>query len=59
MAAALLAVKFFRKGNDFVAAGFLVLSIGRAVMLSGTQLVTPEASLHLLHAMPYGLFLFC
>ena len=36
MATALLSLKFFRKGNDFVAAGFLVFAIGEAVMLSGT-----------------------
>jgi hypothetical protein len=35
-AGALLALKFFRQGNDFVAAGFLVFAIGEAVMLSGT-----------------------
>ena len=36
VATALLALKFFRKGSDFVAAGFLVFAIGEAVMLSGT-----------------------
>lgn len=36
MAAALLSLKFFRKGNDFVAAGFLVFAIGEGVMLSRT-----------------------
>jgi hypothetical protein len=36
MATALLTLKFFRKGNDFVAAGFLVFAIGEGVMLSGT-----------------------
>jgi hypothetical protein len=36
MAAAILTLKFYRKGNDFVAAGFLVFAIGEAVMLSGT-----------------------
>ena len=36
MAAALLSLKFFRKGNDLVAAGFLVFAIGEGVMLSGT-----------------------
>jgi hypothetical protein len=36
VATALLALKFFRKGNDFVAAGFLVFGIGEGVMLSGT-----------------------
>jgi hypothetical protein len=36
MAATLLTLKFFRKGNDLVAAGFLVFAIGEGVMLSGT-----------------------
>lgn len=36
MATSLLTLKFFRKGNDFVAAGFLVFAIGESVMLSGT-----------------------
>jgi hypothetical protein len=36
VATALLSLKFFRKGNDFVAAGFLVFAIGEAAMLSGT-----------------------
>ncbi|HVP48728.1 MAG TPA: hypothetical protein VMT32_19170 [Bryobacteraceae bacterium] len=36
MAASLLALKFFRKGNDIVGAGFLVFAIGEGVMLSGT-----------------------
>jgi hypothetical protein len=36
MAAALLGSKYFRKGHDLVAAGFLVFGIGSAVMLSGT-----------------------
>jgi hypothetical protein len=36
MAAALLALKYFRTGHDLVAAGFLVFAIGEAVMLSGT-----------------------
>ena len=36
MAAALLTLKFFRKGNDLVAAGFLVFAIGEGVMFSGT-----------------------
>ena len=37
MATARLTLKFFRKGNDWVAAGFLVFAIGEAVMLSGTE----------------------
>lgn len=36
MATCLLALRYFRKGNDFVAAGFLVYAIGEAVMLGGT-----------------------
>lgn len=37
VATALLCLKFFRKGdNDVIAAGFLVFSIGEAVMLAGT-----------------------
>jgi hypothetical protein len=35
MAAAILALKFYRKGNDFLAAGFLVFSIAEAVIMSG------------------------
>jgi len=36
MASALLALKYFRTGNDVVAGGFLVFAIGEGVMLSGT-----------------------
>jgi hypothetical protein len=36
VATALLTLKYFRAGNDTVAAGFLVFAIGEAVMLSGT-----------------------
>jgi hypothetical protein len=36
VATALLALRFFRKGNDVVAAGFLVFTIGESVMLAGT-----------------------
>ena len=36
VATALLALKFFRAGNDVVSAGFLVFAIGEAVILSGT-----------------------
>jgi hypothetical protein len=35
LATSLLAIKFFRKGCDAIAAGFLVFAIGEAVMLSG------------------------
>lgn len=43
VATALLALKFFREGKDFVAAGFLVFAIGEGVMLSGTA-AAPAAS---------------
>ncbi len=43
VAASLLALMYFRKGNDSVAAGFLVYAIGEAVMLGGTA-GTLEAS---------------
>ncbi|MEO6911453.1 MAG: hypothetical protein ABI158_11075 [Edaphobacter sp.] len=36
VATSLLALKFFRKGKDGIAAGFLVWAIGESVMLSGT-----------------------
>ena len=36
VAASILALTFYRKGNDCVAAGFLVYAIGEAVMLGGT-----------------------
>jgi hypothetical protein len=36
VAAALLALQFFRKGNDIVAAGFLVFACASSVMLIGT-----------------------
>ena len=36
VATALLALSFFRTGNDIVAAGFLVFTIGESVMLAGT-----------------------
>lgn len=36
MAASLLALRFFRQGNEEVAAGFLMFAIGEAVMLGGT-----------------------
>ncbi len=43
VATALLALKFFRKGNDFIAAGFLVFAIGEGVMLSGTAATLVES----------------
>jgi hypothetical protein len=36
MATALLCLKFFRKGNELIAAGFLVFALGESVILSGT-----------------------
>jgi len=36
MAAAVLALKYFRAGNDIVAAGFFIFAIGEGVLLSGT-----------------------
>jgi hypothetical protein len=36
VATTLLALRFFRKGNDCLAAGFLVFAIGEGVMLGGT-----------------------
>lgn len=43
VATALLALRYFRAGNDGVAAGFLVFAIGESVMLPGTA-ATLEAS---------------
>ena len=43
VAASLLTIRYFRKGNDCVAAGFLVYAIGEGVMLGGTA-GTLEAS---------------
>lgn len=39
VATSLLALRFFRKSNDCVAAGFLVFAIGEGVMLSGTAAI--------------------
>lgn len=36
VAAALLALRFFRAGNDLAGAGFLVFAIGEGIMLEGT-----------------------
>ena len=36
VATALMALKYFRKGNDWLAAGFLVFTVGEALLLSGT-----------------------
>jgi hypothetical protein len=35
MAASLLALKYFRRANDLVAAGFLVFAVGEGVIMSG------------------------
>jgi hypothetical protein len=43
VATSLLALKFFRAGDDIVAGGFLVFAIGEGVLLSGTA-AGPEAS---------------
>jgi hypothetical protein len=37
VATALLALRFFREGNDIVAAGFLVFAIGEGTILSGAR----------------------
>jgi hypothetical protein len=36
VATALLTLKYIRRGNDCLAAGFLVFTIGEALLLSGT-----------------------
>jgi len=41
LACALLTLKFFRKGSDIVAAGFLVFAVGEAAMLSETSANEP------------------
>ena len=38
MACALLAVLFFRRGQDIVAAGFLVFAVGEGVLMSGASM---------------------
>src|SRR5437867_8426917 len=59
VATALLTLKFFRKGNDVVAAGFLVFAIGESVMLVGTTPSFRKAFLPLPLVRPYGLARFC
>jgi len=44
VAAALLALQFFRKQSDLVAAGFLVFAIREGVMLSGTAATLAESA---------------
>ncbi len=36
VATTILALKYFRSGNDALAAGFLIFAVGESVMLSGT-----------------------
>jgi hypothetical protein len=43
VATALLALQFFRKERDIIAAGFLVFSIGEAVMLAGNAATLAES----------------
>lgn len=43
VATSLLTLRFFRKGNDCVAAGFLVFAIGEGVILSGTAAPLAES----------------
>jgi hypothetical protein len=43
MACALLTLAFYRKGQDFVASGFLVFAIGEGIILSGAAMA-PAAS---------------
>ena len=55
MATPLLAIKYFRTGNDVVAGGFLVFAIGESIiMLSGPAGGLRVASLHLQPAPPSG-----
>ncbi len=44
VATALMALRFFRAGSDFAAAGFLVFSIGESVMLVGTATSITEST---------------
>ena len=43
MAACLLALKYFRRANDLVAAGFLVFAIGEGVIMSGAGATLTES----------------
>src|SRR5713226_6616319 len=43
VATSLLALRYFRKGNDVVAAGFLVFAIGEGILLSGTATTLAES----------------
>jgi hypothetical protein len=42
-ATAILAIQFFRKGSDLVAAGFLVFAVGEGVILSGAAATLPAS----------------
>jgi hypothetical protein len=43
VAASILVLRFLRKGNDYVAAGFLVFAIGEGIILSGTAASLAES----------------
>jgi hypothetical protein len=43
LASALLTVRYFRRGNDFAAAGFLVFVVGEALILSGAAMDLVES----------------
>jgi hypothetical protein len=43
VATSILAIQFFRKGSDLVAAGFLVFAVGEGVILSGVAATLPES----------------
>ena len=43
LASALLTVRYFRRGNDFAAAGFLVFVVGETVILSGAAMDLVES----------------
>jgi hypothetical protein len=44
VATTLLAIKYFRQGNDFVAAGFLIFAIGESVMAAGNAAPIGESA---------------
>jgi hypothetical protein len=52
MATPLLAIKYFRTGNDIVAGGFLVFAIGEGIILWAQRRVLRVASRHLPLAPP-------
>ena len=59
VATTLLAMKLFRKGNDVVAAGFLVFTMGESVMLAVRQRPSQGVCLRLAQVRPCGLPAFC